>query len=88
MTEYKSVMVYIEQRDSHIQNVSLELLGKAGELAKDLNTDVSAVVVGKNSSALADVLSHYGADRVYAVEDDRLEKYMTEPYVKGVVEVI
>ncbi len=88
MTDYKGVMVFVEQRDGHIQNVSLELLGKAGELAEDLGVDVSAVIVGKEVSKLADVLGHYGADHVYAVEDDRLEKYMTEPYVKGIVEVL
>lgn len=88
MKEYKGVMVFVEQRDSHIQNVSLELIGKARELARDLQSDVSAVVVGKGASALAEDLAHYGADHVYVIEDDRLEKYMTEPYVKGVVEVI
>ncbi|HZK10704.1 MAG TPA: electron transfer flavoprotein subunit alpha/FixB family protein [Clostridia bacterium] len=88
MKDYKGVMVFVEQRDGHIQNVSLELIGKAKELAKDLQTDVSAVIVGKEVSALADDLAHYGADHIYAVEDDRLEKYMTEPYVKAVVEVI
>ena len=88
MEGYKGVMVFVEQRDSHIQNVSLELLGKANELAKKLNCDVSAVVVGKDSSKLADTLAHYGANRVFAVEDDRLEKYMTEPYTKSVYEVV
>lgn len=88
MNKYKGVMVFIEQRDGHIQNVSLELLGKAVELAQDLQAGVSAVIVGKDVSELGDLLAQYGADKVYAVEDDRLEKYMNEPYVKGVVEVI
>lgn len=88
MKDYKGVMVFIEQRDAHIQNVSLELIGKAKELAEDLHSDVSAVIVGKGVSALVEDLAHYGADHVYVVEDDRLEKYMNEPYVKGIVEVI
>ncbi|NLY73284.1 MAG: electron transfer flavoprotein subunit alpha/FixB family protein [Tissierellia bacterium] len=88
MKDYKGVMVFVEQRDGHIQNVSLELLGKARNLAQDLQAHVSAVIVGKNVARLADDLAHYGADKVYAVEDDRLEKYMTEPYVRSIVEVI
>ncbi len=79
-------MVFAEQRDGHLQSVSLELLGKARDLAEQLDTHVSAVVVGKVVSNLVNILSHYGADKVYAVEDDRLEKYMTEPYVKAVFE--
>lgn len=88
MKDYKGVMVFVEQRDGHIQNVSLELLGKARDLAQDLQSDVSAVVIGKDVAKLADDLAHYGADKVYAVEDDRLEKYMNEPYVRGLTEVV
>jgi electron transfer flavoprotein alpha subunit len=86
LEEYKGVMVFAEQRDGHLQSVSLELLGKARDLAEQLDTHVSAVVVGKDVSNLVGTLSHYGADKVYLVEDDKLEKYMTEPYVKAVYE--
>ena len=81
-------MVYVEQRDNHIQNVSLELLGKATQLAQKLNTQVSAVVVGKGVKELTDTLAHYGAQKIYTVNDDRLEKYQTEPYTKAVYEVV
>ena len=86
--QYKGVMVYVEQRDNHIQNVSLELLGKATQLAQKLNTQVSAVVVGKGVKELTDTLAHYGAQKIYTVNDDRLEKYQTEPYTKAVYEVV
>ena len=86
--QYKGVMVYVEQRDNHIQNVSLELLGKATQLAQKLNTQVSAVVVGKGEKELTDTLAHYGAQKIYTVNDDRLEKYQTEPYTKAVYEVV
>ena len=86
--QYKGVMVYVEQRDNHIQNVSLELLGKATQLAQKLNTQVSAVVVGKGAKELTDTLAHYGAQKIYTVNDDRLEKYQTEPYTKAVYEVV
>lgn len=86
--QYKGVMVYVEQRDNHIQNVSLELLGKATQLAQKLNTQVSAVVVGKGVKELTDTLAHYGTQKIYTVNDDRLEKYQTEPYTKAVYEVV
>lgn len=88
MSEYKNVLVVCEQRDGNLQNVSLELIGKARDLAKDLDSKVIAVVVGKKVSNLADELIKYGADKVYYHEDDKLEKYITEPYVKAVTTII
>jgi len=85
---YKGVFVFVEQRDCHIQNVSLELIGKGKELAEKRNTDVTAVIVGKGVSSLTATLSHYGADNVIVIEDDRLERYMTEPYTKALFEVV
>ena len=45
LQDYKGVYVFVEQRDNHIQNVSLELIGKGKELAEKRNTDVTAVIV-------------------------------------------
>ena len=61
---YKGVFVFVEQRDCHIQNVSLELIGKGKELANKRNTDVTAVIIGKGVNSLTDTLSHYGADNI------------------------
>ena len=36
MNEYKDVLVVCEQRDGNLQSVSLELIGKARELADEL----------------------------------------------------
>ena len=85
---YKGVLVFVEQRDCHIQNVSLELIGKGKELADKLDAKVTAVVIGKGVKVLADTLAHYGADKVVVVEDDRLSRYMTEPYTKALYEVV
>ena len=46
--EYKDVYVFAEQRDGVIQNVALELLGKARELADANNEKVVAILLGKN----------------------------------------
>jgi electron transfer flavoprotein alpha subunit len=88
LQDYKGVYVFVEQRDNHIQNVSLELIGKGKELAEKRNTDVTAVIVGKGVSSLTATLSHYGADNVIVIEDDRLGRYMTEPYTKALFEVV
>src|SRR3712207_8250457 len=69
LSDYKGILVFAEQRDGKIQNVALELLGKARELAESIDTKtVSAVLIGENVKGLADELVQYGADVVYVVE--------------------
>lgn len=47
----KNVYVFAEQRDGVIQKVAYELIGKAKELAADLNQEVVAVVLGDGIQA-------------------------------------
>ena len=55
-SQYKNVYVFVEQRDGVVQNVALELLGKARELADALHEQVVALLLGKGvkDSARAD----------------------------------
>ena len=54
LEEYKGVFVYAQQVDNELSGIALELLGKANELAADLNTDVTAVLIGSGVSGLVD----------------------------------
>ena len=83
-----SVMVYIEQRNSVLQNVSLELLGKGRELADKINDKLSAVILGNNVRNLCDELISYGADEVICVDEEILDVYITNTYTKAICEVI
>ena len=84
----KDVYVLAEQRDGVIQKVSIELIGKATELAADLGQKVVAVLLGSNIKDKADVLVKHGADKVIVVDDPMLAEYVTEPYAKALYEVI
>ena len=84
----KDVYVLAEQRDGVIQKVSIELIGKATELAADLGQKVVAVLLGSNIKDKADVLIKHGADKVIVVDDPMLAEYVTEPYAKALYEVI
>lgn len=81
ISEYKGVFVFAEQRDRKVQKVALELIGKGKELAKELNTTVTAVLLGKDMKDEAKRLCYAGADKVIYVDNDLLDIYMTEPYV-------
>lgn len=86
--DYKGVFIFIQQVDNKISSVSYELLGKGKELANDLGTDVTAVLLGYKIDALGEKLSKYGADKIVIVDDPALETYTTEPYTHVMTEVV
>ncbi len=88
LEEYKGVYVFAQQVDNEISSIAFELLGKAKDLAKDLNTDVTAVLLGSEVKELADKLAEYGADKVIVVDDPELKVYRTEPYAHALSSVI
>ena len=88
LEEYKGVFVYAQQVDNVLDGVAFELLGKGKDLAKDLNTEVTAVLIGSDVKGLADQLAEYGADKVIVVDDPELKEYRTEPYAHALASVI
>ncbi len=86
--EYKGVYVYAQQVDNKLSSIAFELVGKAKDLAADLNTFVAAILVGSNVKNLADELAEYGADKVILIDDPELKEYRTEPYTHAFASVI
>lgn len=84
----KDIYVFVEQRDGELQKVGVELIGKASELAKDLDCSVVAVLAGSGVKEKAADLIACGAHRVVVVDDPILKEYVTEPYTKAVTAVI
>ena len=87
-SDRKGVWVFAEQRQGVLGKVSLELLGKAQELAGILNQEVSALLLGNDVAKLADELMEFGADRVYLAEDPELTDYRTGAYSKVICELV
>ena len=88
LEDYKGVYVFAQQVDNVLSGIAFELLGKAKDLAADLETDVTAVLVGYGIKELADSLAAYGADKVIVVDDPELKDYRTEPYTHALSSVI
>ena len=88
LEEYKGVFVFAQQVDNVLSGIALELVGKGKELAKDLGTEVTAVLVGSDVKGLCTELAEYGADRIIVVGDPELKEYRTEPYAHALAEVI
>ena len=88
LEEYKGVAIFAQQVDNKLSSIAFELIGKAHELAADLGTDVTAVVLGSGIADLADKLGEYGADKVVVIDDPALETYRTEPYAQALTAYI
>ena len=88
MSDHKNIWVFIEHTDDKVAEVSLELVGKARELADKLGVEVVGFLCGHNVDALAqDVIAH-GADRVILADHPELELYRTLPYARVAIEEI
>ncbi|HBE03700.1 MAG TPA: electron transfer flavoprotein subunit alpha [Spirochaetia bacterium] len=88
MNEKNNVWVFIQQDEGKPAEVSIELMCKARELADTLKVSMCGVMIGKNIKAEAKKLISYRADRIYCIEDGRLDHYTPVPYTKIMCEVI
>ena len=82
------VWVFAEQEDGQLNEVSLELAGKARELADRLGVKVGAVLAGWNVRDLSHTLIAHGVDTVYHVRDAQLEYYRTLTYSRVMCDLI
>jgi electron transfer flavoprotein alpha subunit len=91
MTKKKigNVWVFIEQDEGKIADVSLELVCKGRELARELKVKTEAVILGgKGVSDLAPQLYEYGCDTVFAAEHAQLDNFTAIPYTKVIVDLV
>lgn len=84
----KDVWVFAECKDGKVRKVTNELLSKGSELASKSGGSLVAVLVGHNVSGLAQELAHYGAQKVFVVDDAKLANYSTEGYTKVVADLL
>jgi electron transfer flavoprotein alpha subunit len=82
------VWIFAEQEDEKLADTSLELCGKARELADRLGVKVGAVLLGSNVRELSYLLIARGVDHVYYVHDRKLEYFRTPPYAHAACELI
>ncbi|MCK4757639.1 MAG: FAD-binding protein [Thermoplasmata archaeon] len=86
--DHKGVMVFAEQRGGELKKVTIELLGRGRGLADDLGVELSAALLGSNVEPLANELIACGADKVFLIEDPKLENFNTSGYAKVMAELI
>jgi electron transfer flavoprotein alpha subunit len=82
----RKVLVLGEVRDQALRNVSFEAIA-AGKVVSE-GGEVVAVLVGEGVASLSSELIQYGADRVVAVENTKLNTYTPDGYSQAVLAVI
>jgi electron transfer flavoprotein alpha subunit len=81
------IFVLAEHRQGQIRDITFEMLTKGRELAEKTNSDLTAVLLGKEVKEQAETLSHY-AEKVLLVEDAKLENFNSEAYHKALSSLI
>src|SRR5262250_2863473 len=82
------ILVVAEQRQGKWNNTSFETLAAAQQIAAETSSTVSAVVVGKGVSALADQLAEKNVAEVLKLEHDLLEAYTPDGYCVALKQVV
>jgi electron transfer flavoprotein alpha subunit len=80
LSSWKGIWVVAECRSGVLAPVTLELLAKSRELAVELDTEVTAVLMGHEIESKAQELISYGADRVLVVDHPELAAFTDEVY--------
>jgi len=80
LEEWSGIWVFAENRIGKVAQVSFELLGIGRKLADQRGVSLSAVIFGKDLDEASAELIASGADKVYTVDDPRLEQYREDVY--------
>jgi electron transfer flavoprotein alpha subunit len=75
-----NIIVYCENENGKMADISYELLTKGRRLAAQLQCRLDALVVGANLKGIENELFAYGAERVFVADDPRLDPYQTLPH--------
>lgn len=75
------VLVLVETKEGLLDKKTLELIRGASGLAKDLGVSASAVVVGSETSPLAESVAAYGLNKIYRLEHPLLKDFQPDAWV-------
>jgi len=77
------ILAILEQREGSLKKVSYEVASVASKLAKELNLDVEAVVVGNDVNDLNNI-SKYGIQKVIHLKNSEFSNYTSSGYTDAI----
>ena len=81
------IWVFVEHLDGAIRKVSLELLCAASGFAQETGGSVGATLFGEKIGSAVETVKPY-ADRIYALDDGRLETYTSDEYASALATLV
>ncbi len=85
---WRGVAVYVDHVDGVIHPVSLELIGKARELAAKIHQPVYALFLGHGIGEKGRELLHFGVDELHVYDQEELHRFKIEAYTSAFVDFI
>lgn len=82
-----SVLVFTENWDGKFKKLSFELVSYANKIAEMLNTQTVALSIGNVQEDELKKLSHYGAEKVVSVPNDKLNVLDNQAYTSVIAQV-
>ena len=82
------VWVIVDNAGDEVEDVALELVGQARELADRLGLQAAAVLLGDDVRSLTPALAQHGADKVYLAEDPLLSAYNPDAYTPLLADLV
>jgi electron transfer flavoprotein alpha subunit len=82
----RKVLVLGEVRDGSLRNVSFEAVAAGKTISA--GGEVVGVLIGESVSALGQELIQFGADRVVAIESDKLKSYTSDGFAQALLAVL
>lgn len=79
-SQWRDILVLAEASAGRLHPVSLELIGKALELAKPVGYHVKALLIGCNLKNIAEELTHYEVEEIILYEDSSLSFFRADAY--------
>lgn len=84
----KGIWILVEQRNTQIRKVSLELISQGRKIADQSGDQLVAIVLGQGIESLSNIFASYGADKVIIVNDTNLADYTTGAYTSVLNQLI
>lgn len=84
----EGVLAIAEQMDSVFKKAAIEAVSEGKRIAENLNTTLTALVMGSDIESMAKDLAEYGADRIVVADDPGLKDFVVDLYTDTAAQVI
>ncbi|MFX1530854.1 MAG: FAD-binding protein [Promethearchaeota archaeon] len=88
LSQYRGVWVIAEHYKNIIHPVAFQLLGKGAELAKELEVNLTFVILGADFDDQLEEFSLYGPDHIIYIKSPILKHYYSDLYVQILTDLI